>query len=199
MSARATGLVRTLLVGIVLLAGCGISEDGAPQVIGEGELPPDLLSEPSTTTTLPPSQTVPVTIYLLRQSSEGPVLVPVERDVSDPGDAGQRIRAVLGAQPTPQEQARGLVSAIPPDVELLDAPQNRETRELTIDLSGELFTIRGETLSSAFAQIVYTAAELQGVRTVRFRIDGEPQQALDAAGAQQTAVDTSDYASMAPK
>jgi spore germination protein GerM len=198
VQAGARGLVVAVLA--LVLASCGVSADGDPQVIAPERLPPDLLDpNPSTTTTLSPTQTVPVTVYLLRQSSEGTVVVPVEREVTNATEPGQRIAALLDAQPTAAEQARGLSSAIPPDVELLEAALNRDDRVLSIDLSGEFFAIQGPLLSNAFAQIVYTAAELDGVRTIRFRVDGRPQQAIDADGAQQNSVDTSDYRALAPR
>lgn len=199
---RRRGATRLVLAGLpaLLLASCGVPADGDPQVIAADNLPPDLVDpSQSTTTTLPPAQTVPITVYLLRQTSGGTQLVPVEREVTDPTEPGQRIEAVLDAQPTAQEEARGLSSAIPPDVELLEAPLNRDDRVLSIDLSGEFFAIQGPLLSNAFAQIVYTAAELDGVRSVRFRVDGRPQQAIDDEGAQQSSVDTSDYRSLAPQ
>jgi spore germination protein GerM len=192
-------IAGTLAV-LLALASCGISEDGEPHAIAPDNLPPDLLDpNPASSTTLPKTETVPVTVYLLRQSSEGPVLVPVEREVTNRDDPGQRITAVLDAQPTTEERARNLSSAIPADVELLGAPLDPETSELTIDLSGDFFDIRGPGVISAFAQIVYTAAELDGVRTIRFRVDSEPIQATDGDGAQQSAVDTSDYRALAPE
>lgn len=181
----------------LLLASCGLSEDGDPHAIARGNLPPDLLDpNPTSSTTLPPGETVPVTIYLLRETGEDTELVPVTRPVKDASDPGPRISALLSAQPT--EEEAGLSNAIPPEVELLEAPLDTETGELTIDLSGEFSSIEGSELSKAFAQIVYTAAELEGVTSVRFRVDGEPRQAVDADGGQQRSVDIGDYRELAP-
>src|SRR3546814_12484862 len=71
--------------------------DDEAQPIAADKLPADLLapSQPATSTTLPPSDTKPVTIYLLRGTSDGAVLVPVQREVAEPDRAGARIEALL--------------------------------------------------------------------------------------------------------
>jgi spore germination protein GerM len=194
LAALLTGLL------VVLVGSCGIASDGEPQAIAPDNVPPDLLDpNPTSSTTLPATETVPVTVYLLRQTRDGTVLVPVEREVTDAREPGPRINAVLNAQPTDDELARGLSSAIPADVELLEAPFDRDNRELIIDLSQDFFDIQGPEVINAFAQIVYTAAELEGVRTIRFRVDGESIQATDGEGGQQSSVDISDYRALAPE
>src|SRR3546814_20700654 len=86
-----TTLFRSLAA--LLMAGCGLSHDDEAQPIAADNLPADLLapSQPATSTTLPPSDTKPVTIYLLRGTSDGAVLVPVQREVAEPDRAGAQI------------------------------------------------------------------------------------------------------------
>jgi spore germination protein GerM len=183
----------------LLVAACGVAADGEPEVIGANEVPTDLLSpNPSTSTTIE-GATSSVVVYLLRRTGSGTRLVAVQREVEDPTRPGERIDALL--QPTtPDEQARGLTSSIPTDTVLLSAPQlDPTTQELVVDLSGALFDVEGTELAQAFAQIVWTVTQLEGVRRVRFLVDGEPQRAPDEDGVEQDgAVTIVDYRSLAP-
>lgn len=195
---------RRLLLHVALaagaLAGCGISADDEPAAIAPDNLPPDLLDpNPTSSTTLPPGETVPVTVYLIGESGEGPRLVAVRREVSDPSVAGQRLRAVIDAQPSREEQDEGLTNPIPEDVELLGAVLDRETGQLVVDLSPDFFDFEGEAVINAFAQMVFSAAELDGVRTLSFEVAGEPIPATDGDGSQTNAVDTGDYRSLRPE
>ena len=49
----------------------------------------------------------------------------------------------------------------------------RRRRHLTVDVSPEILELPGSALRLAVAQIVFTASELDGVRGVRLRVDGE--------------------------
>lgn len=191
----------TLAALVVLAAGCGLSEDGDPEAIAPDNVPPDLLDpNPPTSTTEPASpDTTPVTVWFLEErSGEVPVLTPVQRDIADPARAGQRIGALLDQPPTEEEQDDGISTFIPSGVRLLNTELDQSRQLLVVDLSQEIFDIEGQGLSNAFAQLVWTAAELDGVRQVRFQVDGEDIQALDASGSEQTVVNTGDYRSLAP-
>ena len=59
---------------------------------------------------------------------------------------------------------------------------NEQTGELVIDLSSEFLSIEGPELPKAFAQIVWTVSEIEGVEQVRFLVDGEEIRAQDADG-----------------
>jgi spore germination protein GerM len=125
-------------------------------------------------------------------------LAPAERDVTDAANRGERIAALLGARST-EEQEQGLESSIPSDTVLLDVDYVEESNELVIDLSGALFDVQGEELANAFAQLVWTATELDGVRQVRFKVDGEARRAPDGEGIEQEgAVTRADYSNLAP-
>jgi spore germination protein GerM len=192
-----------LLVVLALLAalgGCGLAEDGEPEAISPENVPPDLLDPvpQSTTTTRGPGE-VPVPVYLVDEVAGELVLVATTRTVQDPQSPGARVAALLAATPTEREVAEELTSYIPPDVKLLDSEHDPDSRELVLDLSPEIFDVQQQALSNAFAQIVYTATELDTVTTVRFRVDGEPRNARDAEGGEQRVVDRSDYRELAPR
>jgi spore germination protein GerM len=193
--------LRPLAVA-VLLAGCGLSENASPQVIEAGEVPGDLLAvSPSSSTTLAASpRTASVTVYLVSVQDGVTRLVPVQREVAADGAnrAGDRLIALLAA-PTAEELAAGIITSIPSDTVLLDTDLDDANQELTIELSRSLFDVQGEELRNAFAQLVWTATELDGIRRVRFVVDGEVYRTPDEAGIEQPgAVSRLDYRSLSP-
>ncbi len=202
MRAARTIACWVALVGVVVAAvGCGLAEDGSPEAIAPDNVPPDLLDpNPPTSSTLPGSpDTSPVTVYFLdERAGEDNVLTAVEREVVDPTRPGPRIEALLNQPPTEEESEDGVFTSIPSGVRLLDTDLNQSSQVLRINLSQELFDIEGRELSNAFAQMVWTAAELDGVRQVRFQVDGEDIQARDDEGSERSVVNTGDYRSLAP-
>ena len=193
------------LVALVLLAAlsaCGLSENDTPQVIAADEVPSELLAvTPSSSTTLAASpRTASITVYLLVVRDGATHLVPVPREVPEDGAerAGDRLIALLGAV-TADETAAGIITSIPSDTVLLDTDLDEESQVLTIELSRSLFDVQGQELRNAFAQLVWTATELEGIRSVRFVVDGEEYRAPDEAGIEQPgAVSRADYRSLAP-
>lgn len=191
-----------LLVFVFTLAACGLSENRDPQVIAADEIPSELLAaNPSSSTTLAASpRTASVTVYLVSTVDGTTHLVPVQREVAAAGAdrAGDRLIALLAA-PTKAELASGVITSIPSDTVLLDTDLDEATQELTIELSRSLFDVQGEELRNAFAQLVWTATELEGIRRVRFVVDGEVYRTPDEAGIEQPgAVSRIDYRSLAP-
>ncbi|MGV3760042.1 MAG: GerMN domain-containing protein [Actinomycetota bacterium] len=190
----------SLLAASVVLGGCGVTAEDEPELIAGDEVPGDLLDPSSTTSTPREGATAAITVYLLQRTGSATQLVPVTREVEDPARPGERIEALL--QPTSEdEKSTGLTSSIPADTVLLGTPTlDPERQELTLNFSEELFSVEGSELSQAFAQIVWTVTELEGVRRVRFLIEGEAQRAPDADGVEQDgAVSTADYWSLRPR
>lgn len=184
-------------------AGCGIADNDQPEAIPREDVPVGLLDpSPGSSTTLPESRTTTtVTVYFLTRDGDRTVLKAAERQVrtTDAAMPGARL-AALFAQPTPAEQARGLTTSIPADTKLLSAPPPaRPGDDLVIDLTSELFSVQGQDLANAFAQIVWTVSEIDGIEGVRFLSDGVEIAALDDEGTEQEgAVTTADYRSVAP-
>jgi spore germination protein GerM len=183
-----------------VVAGCGLQEQDHPQEIASADLPPDLVASTttsSTTSTITPT-TSTITIYYLVQQGGVTKLRGVPRDVADPRRPRDRLTALL-AQPTPDEQAAGILSSIPADTLLLDSEVVADRQELVVDLSRSLFDVQGQELRNAFAQIVFTATEIPGIRQVRFRVGGDDLRVPDEDGIEQPgAVGRSDYISLAP-
>jgi hypothetical protein len=78
----------------------------------------------------------------------------------------------LFAGPNAEERAEGLDTAIPADVELTSTPRTAG-EILTIDLNDVFAELTPDGLRLAVAQIVTTATEIDGVRAVQLRVDGE--------------------------
>ncbi|MGH9276053.1 MAG: GerMN domain-containing protein [Acidimicrobiales bacterium] len=201
-----TGRMRRGAVSCVVLlclvtgvTACGVAADDGPKAIQAEDLPPDLLDpNPPTSTTISGSPTTAVTVYLLVRTGTTTRLAPAEREASDATSRGERIAVLLAPRST-EEQEQGLESSIPSDTVLLDVEYVEESNELVVNLSGALFDVQGEELANAFAQLVWTVTELDGVRQVRFRVDGEEYRAPDAEGIEQEgAVTRGDYSQLAP-
>jgi len=186
------------LAVVVGVAACGLSENSEPRVIAASDLPSELVDpSPSSSTTAAPSPTTSqIAVYHLVQQDGVPRLIAVAREVEDPSRPRERLAALL-LPPTAEEQAAGILTSIPADTVLLNTQLIED--ELVVDLSRSLFDVQGEELRNAFAQMVWTATELENVVRVRFLVDGEELRAPDAAGVEQPgAVRRSDYRALAP-
>ncbi len=189
-----------LIALVVGASGCGVAADSKPHAIETADLPADLLDpNPPASTTIPGSAaTASVTVYLIVRQGDTTRLAPVVRDVGDASQARDRINAVL-LPTSAEEQQRGLISSIPTDTVLLDTASVPANNELVVNLSGALFDVQGPELANAFAQLVWTVTELNGVRQVRFKVDGRAYRAPNAEGIEQDgAVTRSDYIALAP-
>lgn len=190
---------RALPAVLLLTAGaCGLNANDEPQAIPVENLPPGLLDpDPSSTTTAPgPPATRPVTVYLLAGGGDEERLAPVEREVGDPPSPASRLTALLSPL-TPAETRRGLTSTIPADTVLLDAVVT--SNEVRVNLSGEFFAIQGLELAKAYAQVVWSLTEIDGISRVRFSVEGQDSGVLDGEGVEkQGPVTRADYATLAP-
>ncbi|MEP2374294.1 MAG: GerMN domain-containing protein [Ilumatobacter sp.] len=148
------------------VAGCAIREDPAPRAISPddavdfGEIATGDAAEGDGR------------IYLLSPvATDAP---PQLRAVRRPelGNPQELLRSLVeGANP--EENALGLTSAIPPDLEIISA-RTVGTR-LTIDVNEALDDLSDLGLRQALAQIVATAVSIDQVQLVRLRVDGENQ------------------------
>jgi spore germination protein GerM len=190
------------VLALVLLGACGVTEDDGPQPIAAGDVPADLLDpSPGTSTTLPAGSGTAVVVYLLEETAEGVRLVTVPREVAEAGTPDQRLAALFGGASEAEIEA-GVTSSIPADTELLDVTLDEEDKEVMIDISDDIFTIEGEALARAFAQMVWTATEpgAGGYRQVSFSVEGERTPVLDGNGVEQDGTVTrADYDALRPR
>jgi spore germination protein GerM len=194
--------IAAAVATVALLGACGVSADGSPQEIASTDLPAGLLDQnPSSSTTLPESPaTTTVSVYLLEEETGGVRLIPVDREVTDADEPNERL-TTLFLGPSKTEMNKGITSAIPTDTVLLDVTTDKEAKEVTIDISGDIFAIEGEALAQAFGQIVWTATEpgAGGYNAVRILVDGEPDLVLDGGVVNKEGpVDRGDYTNLSP-
>jgi spore germination protein GerM len=195
-------LLAAAVATFAALGGCGVPADGDPQAIPRSDLPPDLLDpNPGSSSTLPESAgTTTVDVFLLEEFSDEVRLVAVKREVTQATVPNERLATLFGGA-TESEVEQGITSSIPRDTELLDVTTNPDQREVMIDLSDNIFTIEGEALAQAFAQMVWTATEQDagGYRQVRFFVDGEPTTVLLGDGTEtEEPVNRVDYERFEP-
>lgn len=180
---RLTGL---LVVVALVAVGCALPSDDEPDVLAcDGVCAQVLEPAPtsSTSTTLP-VQTLPVNLFFFDAED---TLQPESRQIRTPISAADVLRELFEGT-----TEQGKSTAIPPDVELVDATVDEATGILTVSLTDALFAIEGTELVRAIAQIVYTATQLSAVRSVRFEIDGEIQPVPVGDGGSQTRPVTKD-------
>ena len=146
---------------LVLLVACGVRPDAAPR-----DLPVE-------------ERDVSVEIVAAGSDASGAnriyLVAPGEERLlrSVPRQAATRFELIeiLFAGPNDDELAAQYSSFIPPTTELISA--RTQGQILTIDLSGGITDLSGANLAQALAQIVYTAAELDGVEAVQIRVDDQ--------------------------
>lgn len=95
--------------------------------------------------------------------------------------------------PSEAERAAGLTTAIPAETALLGLTIDQETKVATVDISAEFIAPpdAGATpppdqepapARARLAQVVYTLSQFPTVETVRFAVEGQPQEAFDPDG-----------------
>ena len=178
-SAARAAVPAVAFVGVTLGTGCAIQPDNAPRDIPtaeRGQLDP---VAPGAGEATGQSR-----IYLVAdEGSEGErELRTVLRDV-EPQDPEAVLRTLITG-PNQDELDNGMSSPLPPSSTLHSARLVAGT--LNVDLSGEILELPGSSLRDAVAQIVFTGSELDGVRTVRIRVDGQIQRWPDGSGELQT-------------
>ena len=156
---------RSIAVAIAatLLAGCGLTPDAAPR-----DLPTD-------ERTIVPVQVAtggqaegPDRIFL-GAPGDGRLLRSVPRDAVSNED----LLTLLFAGPNEDELEQQYTTFLPPDLQLLET--FKQGTILFVNVSDEIRELTGQPLSQALAQIVYTAAELDGVERIQLNVNGSPE------------------------
>lgn len=160
---------RVVVLSLIVLAsfaGCSIQPEASPNDLPDERA--NVFGEPATGDEAAGANR----IYLLAPPAvEAPQrLRSVQRDVPT---AAASVLESLFAGPNSDEREAQLDTAIPDDVELLDARSVGQV--LTVDLSDVFDDLTPDGLRLAVAQIVSTATDIDGVRSVQLRVDGEPR------------------------
>jgi germination protein M len=181
----------------LLASGCG-SGDDETTVAPAGET---AVTTGSTTTTAPTETAAEaeelqrLQVYFLRgeQIRVGARYVP-----ETPAVGAEAMRALLDG-PSAEEEDAGLTTAIPAGTRLLGL--DVADGIATVDLSEE-FASGGGSLSiqARAAQVVHTLTQFATVRSVAFRLEGEPVDALGGEGLVLfEPVDRGDFEQLAPQ
>jgi spore germination protein GerM len=171
--ARALAAAVALSVG----AGCAIQPDNSPRDIPtaeRGQLEP-----------VPPGAgeaTGQSRIYLVADDGGDGQLRTVLRDV-EPPSADAVLRTLIEG-PNQEEVDAGMSSQVPPTTTLHSA--RPVAGILNVDISGEILELAQSSLRDAVAQLVFTGSELDTVRAVQIRVDGQTTAWPDGSGELQT-------------
>lgn len=198
---RLTALAVLITAVALLVGACGLSEDGAPRAIDEEALPVELTDRPRATTTIPTELAEVRLSFRVSQQDDGTSrLVPVPRQVRADADVEAKIESVLDSlvrRAEGDEQAVG-TNFVPNDVVVQSVDLNSDTDTVTIDLSADMADVDGPGQPLAYAQLVYTATQFDGVENVVFTIDGKAGNAVDGTGQSESLVSRASYANFAP-
>ncbi len=187
--------VICVLTAVLALAACGVPVQSAPDPIEPGSVPSQLREggrtaspQPSTTTGRSALQ-----INFVRNDQ----LVSIRREAPT-GAPAARLEIVIQdliAGPTETEQANGITTALPPNLNLTIAELSG-TR-VVLELSGETEGRSATENVLAVGQIVLSVTALPSVDEVTFSRGGVPVEALLADGALTTdPLTAADYASL---
>jgi spore germination protein GerM len=163
------------VVGMALLAGCGVQGDSAPRALAPEAVPEELLA-PSTSVVEsdePPTGAV-TTVYLVDNRDR---LRPVLRSMPSPVLIKGALDSLLEGA-TDEEADEGLRSEVPTGT-TVNGIDRLDEDVIAVDLSEDFAgtTADGELLAQA--QLVYTVSELPNVRGVLFLVDGRPREGAD--------------------
>jgi len=177
-----------LAVLVLLGAGCSAPLDSGPRTLRAASLPPNLRGTTSTTSTtlLTTGESEEVTVYFLKldPTSGADRLVAAKRRVSPPVTV-EKVLQKLFAGPTSQEKLDGLHTDISPDSTILGAPI--EDKIVTVDLSQNFAFGPVPNQIKAFAQVVFTALDIGGVKGVLFAKNGHREEVPSGDGSSTSA------------
>lgn len=127
--------------------------------------------------------TAEISLFFVRTEPTAFSLAEVRRTVPRQGaeDLAREALEALLAGPTPEEQARGLHSAIPRGTRLRSIRIRDEV--VWADFSADVTSGGGSASAQGrFWQIVYTATQFPGIPRVQFLVEGQVRQVLTGEG-----------------
>lgn len=184
---KIVALIALAALAAPLVSACSsrVAEKPVPQEPRGGEQPAQT-SPPAAVETLPPApeptapasvkRDLPVAVYFVYEEK----LVAVRRTAKAPQVAASAVRALLEG-PTDAEERTGIGTQVPDGTSLLGV--SIANGIATVDLSGA-YDDGGGTMSMSLrlAQVVHTLTQFATVKSVGFRIDGEPVSVFGGEG-----------------
>jgi hypothetical protein len=179
---RRLGAVCSVLISGLAAASCAIPTQQAPNGIPANRVPFGLLNHQlPTTTTTPPKPSVPVKIFLLGANQS---LVAETRLVQVPAALSAVVDSLLNG-PIRTEEAAGITTAIPNNVQVVSTTVTKTPELVTVNFNDAFAQITGGATELAVAQVVATVVTQTGYGTgVFFEIGGVPTNIPIASGAE---------------
>jgi len=187
---RGRTAVAVLALALTGLVACGIPTDSEPRPLADG--PTTTVEVTASAPAQSPNQAF---LYLSHEGELSEVLARVERKLEDPPSVESVLNALLAGL-TGDELNEGYDTLIPRDTRLVDA--SVDGTQATIELTADWNDIRGESALGAYAQVVLTATELDGIESVRFVSEGTPIPAPTTIESDKDVVTRADYSSLDP-
>lgn len=174
---------RSPAVAVLVVAGtvggCGAPSGGAVETLAV--VPYDLMSPAAPVTTVPtPASRARPQLYFVSDDVLLPVPAPVEV-AEDLTTTASNVLSLLAGGPAADERARGLSTALGPDVRLALSGVRDGTAVIDVQ-SGEQAPTAGR-LPLAVGQIVLTVVSVPGIERVRLTAEGLPIEAPLPGGA----------------
>ncbi|MDK3257659.1 GerMN domain-containing protein [Blastococcus capsensis] len=173
-----------LLCGLVVLTGCGVEPQTAPQPL---TIPAPQPSQPGQRTD---DVGLELTVFFVR----GTDLMPARRSVDAP-TAAEALEA-LTAGPTRADVIVGLRTALAPQPLSVDVGLPGGITSVTV--TPEFAGISGGNQLLAVAQVVWTLTGLEDTQQVRFLVDGVPVEVPTDTGLTEAPVGRDNFSSVAP-
>lgn len=166
-----------VLLAVLGVAACSAPVDSGPKTLRAASIPANLRAETSstTTTTVPTGDSEEVGVYFIGGDNR---LVRVTKRVSSPVSL-EKVLQSLFVGPN-QAEAVTLRTAINPDTAILGAPI--EARIATVNVSKDFPFGPLTDQIAAFAQVVFTALDVEGVTGVLFARNGQRQEVPEGDG-----------------
>jgi spore germination protein GerM len=195
-------ILVALGVAGVTAVSCGIPTDHSPRLLDRRDMPAALSRGTTTTQVHTTGGSLATKIYLVRNTAGRSVLQPVTVEVSEKttivSQAEAALEALIADQPASRPATASLTNVIPSTLHILGASLDGDVLEL--DLSHFDTSIVGGQQKLAFAEMVFTLTELNGIDAVKFSLAGQPAQAPVDSGASTAgaAIRRRDYRQLYP-
>lgn len=178
MTGRPARAAAAVAAAAMLLVACGVPQDASLRTIDRDEVPYRLLDDPPAppapeTTPTGPAVTVPQ-VYFVDQEDR---LVPQPQPLGAEGlfAVTASLLGALAAGPTEDQRARGLATALGPDVGLQLAQLVNGVASVEIALSDQGPV--ADRLPVAIGQLVLSVTSVEGIDAVRLLQNGEAVEA----------------------
>lgn len=172
--------VAAVLAAALLGLGCTVPSEQSASPIDPNDLPDQLRTDITTSTTAPPPElpvAVPITLYVIVPLSERHVVAPIQRETRPNADLFTRLSLMFGGNLALEEEAESEYQNALASLELLraDADDNGTAviDIVSYDVDGKVIALDNDALTDAAAQLVFTATNFEDVSRVRLLYNGE--------------------------